>query len=162
MSRYFQAGAKAKAALAERKTKEPKAKAPRSDNDSYIDLPRPIGTRPVREWRIVHNAKLGKHLCEHCLWRAPDSSLLHAHHVVPLACGGDDAVENLIVLCPTCHALAHYVTSRSNYQRRYSGPRTALELRRWIAHAKHPSKLRELQQAHHHAHLAPILSALRA
>lgn len=33
--------------------------------------------------------------------------MLHAHHVVPLACGGEDRPRNVVVLCPNCHALAH-------------------------------------------------------
>lgn len=35
------------------------------------------------------------------------SRLLHAHHVIPLAFGGLDKRSNLVLLCPTCHALAH-------------------------------------------------------
>jgi 5-methylcytosine-specific restriction endonuclease McrA len=33
--------------------------------------------------------------------------MLHAHHVIPLAFGGDDAEANLVLLCPNHHAIAH-------------------------------------------------------
>lgn len=53
--------------------------------------------------------------CEVCRWRPPKAlraspaakGLLHAHHVVPVSCGGPDDHENLILVCPTCHAVAH-------------------------------------------------------
>lgn len=56
--------------------------------------------------------------CEACGWRMPVGlarldhvtkwrTLLHAHHVVPIAWGGPDHPDNLVVLCPTHHAVAH-------------------------------------------------------
>ena len=33
---------------------------------------------------------------------------LEVHHIVHLACGGEDTVENAIALCPNCHRLAHH------------------------------------------------------
>ena len=33
---------------------------------------------------------------------------LEVHHIVPLAKGGDDTVENAIALCPNCHRDQHY------------------------------------------------------
>lgn len=68
---------------------------------------------------------LGSHLkdrydecdCEVCGWTAPAPvkrkfldwryRLMHAHHVVPRSCGGPDIKENIIIVCPICHALAH-------------------------------------------------------
>jgi hypothetical protein len=51
--------------------------------------------------------------CEVCGWRPPPDgvlpgkvSLLEAHHVVPVSCGGTHEEDNLVLLCPTCHALA--------------------------------------------------------
>lgn len=162
MSRYFQAGAKAKAALAERKPIETRPKERKSDNASIVALPRPIGMRPKRINAVRDKAKQGKKLCEHCRWQPPTPSILHAHHVVPISCGGADAVENLIVLCPNCHAVAHYVAQRTNLTRTYSGPVSPDELRSWIRAATNPSHLKALQQARMLAHVAPILSALRA
>jgi hypothetical protein len=36
-----------------------------------------------------------------------DESELHAHHIVPLGCGGSNAMSNLITLCETCHGRVH-------------------------------------------------------
>lgn len=30
---------------------------------------------------------------------------LEAHHIIPVVCGGDDSVDNLICVCQCCHAL---------------------------------------------------------
>lgn len=54
--------------------------------------------------------------CEVCGWTPPMSvkqrfldwrGLMHAHHILPRSCGGADIKENMIVICPICHALAH-------------------------------------------------------
>lgn len=37
---------------------------------------------------------------------------LEVHHKVPLAVGGDDAVENAVALCPSCHRNEHYGSGR--------------------------------------------------
>lgn len=53
-------------------------------------------------------------LCENCKKPAPfnrstdGSPYLEVHHVVPLANGGEDAIENAIALCPNCHREKHY------------------------------------------------------
>jgi len=52
--------------------------------------------------------------CEGCGSPAPfvrksDGSLyLEVHHVVQLALGGDDTVDNAIALCPNCHRKSHF------------------------------------------------------
>lgn len=52
--------------------------------------------------------------CEDCLQTAPfnrksdGSPYLEVHHIVPLAEGGEDSVENAIGLCPNCHRRAHF------------------------------------------------------
>lgn len=52
--------------------------------------------------------------CERCKKRAPfikdvdNSPYIEVHHIIPLAEGGDDTVENAIGLCPNCHRQAHY------------------------------------------------------
>jgi predicted DNA-binding transcriptional regulator YafY len=33
--------------------------------------------------------------------------MLHVHHQIPIARGGNHKLENLIVLCEKCHSLAH-------------------------------------------------------
>lgn len=57
--------------------------------------------------------------CEVCRWKPPRAlvelaggligRLLHAHHIVPVACNGPDVLENLILLCPTHHSMAHHI-----------------------------------------------------
>lgn len=58
--------------------------------------------------------------CECCGWRPPAPllirnkrlSLLHAHHVIAVSRGGNDAPENLILLCANCHGVADYLGGR--------------------------------------------------
>ena len=53
-------------------------------------------------------------ICEKCRQRAPflrrsnGSPYLEVHHVVRLADGGDDTVENALAICPNCHRKVHY------------------------------------------------------
>ncbi|SFK73823.1 5-methylcytosine-specific restriction enzyme A [Bacillus sp. 5mfcol3.1] len=52
--------------------------------------------------------------CEECKQEAPfkrakdGTPYLEVHHVIPLAKGGEDSVENTLGLCPNCHRKAHY------------------------------------------------------
>lgn len=52
--------------------------------------------------------------CEGCkvlapfLRKANGTPYLEVHHVVPLAEGGEETVENAIALCPNCHRKSHY------------------------------------------------------
>ena len=62
----------------------------------------------VTAW-VRHNAS-GK--CELCKREAPFQDcaglpFLEAHHVVPLAQGGPDTVENTVAVCPNCHRALH-------------------------------------------------------
>lgn len=44
-------------------------------------------------------------------------AILQAHHIVEKSNGGSDDLENLMLLCPTCHALQHFdPTSPSAFQ----------------------------------------------
>lgn len=40
--------------------------------------------------------------CRHCCCR-----ILHPHHVIFKSHGGEDTLNNLISLCPSCHAAVH-------------------------------------------------------
>jgi 5-methylcytosine-specific restriction endonuclease McrA len=54
--------------------------------------------------------------CACCGWRPrPPLTLnaINAHHIVPKTSGGEDTPENLISLCPNCHAMAHAIWGRS-------------------------------------------------
>lgn len=159
--RYFERVAKAKAAIEKRKAQELAANTPESDNADSDYLGDPWG-RP-RQYSKLESVKsnTASKLCTHCAWRPPKPSMLHGHHITPRACGGSDDPENIIVLCPNCHALAHYVTAMSRLQRRYTGPSTARELRRWMDAAYKPHELKILQRDHLIACVTPIISQLR-
>lgn len=58
-------------------------------------------------------------VCQKCKAQAPfkrakDSSpYLEVHHVIQLAHGGPDNVENVIALCPNCHRESHFGTQKN-------------------------------------------------
>lgn len=83
---------------------------------------------PIVRGLKVRRAKTGEMRCAVCKWAPPAQiavrrglNLLHAHHVVPLACGGSNDEENLVILCPNHHALAHRV-GQQNGARWYGAP----------------------------------------
>ena len=54
--------------------------------------------------------------CEVCGWVPPaivaeasGADMMPVHHLRGVASGGDHSRENLILLCPNCHAIAHSV-----------------------------------------------------
>lgn len=61
----------------------------------------------AKSWRplIIHRSQ-GK--CEVCGFYCP--AILRIHHKRPVAKGGNSREENLIALCPNCHAIVHAVT----------------------------------------------------
>ncbi len=36
-----------------------------------------------------------------------DDQILHMHHILPISEGGSDEIDNLILLCPSCHTVVH-------------------------------------------------------
>jgi len=36
-----------------------------------------------------------------------DDRAIHVHHIIPRRAGGTNSLDNLICLCPLCHAIAH-------------------------------------------------------
>ncbi|GMN09738.1 HNH endonuclease signature motif containing protein [Croceitalea sp. MTPC9] len=63
----------------------------------------------VKAWVL----KIAKGVCELCNNKAPFKSVggvefLEVHHVVRLADGGPDVIENAVALCPNCHREMHY------------------------------------------------------
>lgn len=71
------------------------------------------GTVFVRDPRVVAYTQIraqGK--CELCLLDAPfkrldDTPYLETHHILPLANGGPDTIENCAAVCPNCHRALH-------------------------------------------------------
>ena len=53
-------------------------------------------------------------VCEACGW-APlpfalrQTSMINLHHVIPVALGGTNEPDNLVLLCPNCHTVCHAV-----------------------------------------------------
>lgn len=59
--------------------------------------------------------------CDGCGLIAPFSTaagrpFLEVHHVLPLADGGPDVVENAVALCPNCHRRLHHSSDRHSYK----------------------------------------------
>lgn len=67
--------------------------------------------------------------CEVCEFNV--QSVLRLHHIIPVAKDGSTSKDNLVVLCPNCHALVHMMRSK-NYQQ-------TKPFARWF-HRLHPSK----------------------
>jgi len=63
---------------------------------------------------VAEVLKRAKGICEKCNSHAPflrakdNTPYLEVHHIVQLAHGGDDTVENSMALCPNCHRKAHF------------------------------------------------------
>jgi 5-methylcytosine-specific restriction protein A len=70
--------------------------------------------------------KYAKGVCEYCSVPAPfltngGTPYLEVHHVVPLADGGADTVENAVAVCPNCHRAAHYSVDAAEIRDRLFG-----------------------------------------
>lgn len=69
----------------------------------------------VKAWVLRESA--GR--CELCLAEAPfvdawGEPFLEVHHVVQLAHGGPDVVDNAVALCPNCHRRMHHAADRES------------------------------------------------
>ena len=74
-------------------------------------------TNNIRSFKRT-NFGAGVAVCAVCGWHPPTflsnvhkRTFLAIHHLIPVASGGSDEDENLIILCPNCHALADYLPS---------------------------------------------------
>ncbi|MFC4540480.1 HNH endonuclease [Halosolutus amylolyticus] len=67
--------------------------------------------RYPENWDILRRQayKRDEYRCRNCgAGGGPHGNVeLHAHHIVPLSCGGTNALSNLSTLCSTCHGLIH-------------------------------------------------------
>ncbi|NVZ65377.1 HNH endonuclease [Pseudomonas gingeri] len=63
---------------------------------------------------VAHVLLRAQGICESCSKPAPfqrrsnGTPYLEVHHIVQLAHGGDDSVENAQALCPNCHRKTHF------------------------------------------------------
>lgn len=50
--------------------------------------------------------------CQRCgettFYKKNNQMFFEVHHILPLSRGGEDKVDNLSKICPTCHREAHY------------------------------------------------------
>src|SRR5579859_2165215 len=60
-------------------------------------------TRALREEAI----KQSRDRCAICGRSLEGGKLAQLHHIVPIGNGGSNSLQNLQVLCPNCHRLAH-------------------------------------------------------
>jgi|GEM_PF-1019080 len=58
--------------------------------------------------------RLANGICQDCKQPAPfitkstQEPYLETHHIIPLAEGGEDSIDNMVALCPNCHRERHY------------------------------------------------------
>jgi hypothetical protein len=66
-------------------------------------------TRDPAKAKLCRTFRIGKE-CEVCKWprNAIMARYLQKHHIQPQCNGGTDGPENLTLLCPSCHAIAHH------------------------------------------------------
>lgn len=69
----------------------------------------------IRNPYVVEQAKrIANGLCQDCgkiapfFTKATNEPFLEVHHIVPLSQGGEDAIGNVVALCPNCHRKRHY------------------------------------------------------
>jgi len=62
-----------------------------------------------------HRASSGPLVCDICGWWFPSRGVcrvsVDVHHIVPAGVGGSHDFENLILLCPNHHRIAHFLFS---------------------------------------------------
>lgn len=44
-------------------------------------------------------------VCENCQYN--NFAILNVHHIIEVCNGGSDDLDNLLLLCPNCHAVEH-------------------------------------------------------
>lgn len=105
-----------------------------SETDSYESRQTRLATSPklpkrviTQSYQFVRNQDVivavrlrAKGVCELCKAAAPFRTrdgrpYLEVHHIVPLADGGEDTVENAVAICPNCHRRAHFGSEPVNW-----------------------------------------------
>jgi predicted restriction endonuclease len=67
----------------------------------------------VKELQRIYDGR-----CQLCLWQPKEiygQTLCHAHHIQWLSRGGDDRMENMILLCPNHHSAIHKCDAPLDY-----------------------------------------------
>jgi 5-methylcytosine-specific restriction endonuclease McrA len=92
-----------------------KTRVENSTGNQKADRTTVLTLRHVRNPFIAEYAKrMANGICQDCGQPAPfinkatNEPFLETHHIIRLADGGPDAVENTLALCPNCHRKRHY------------------------------------------------------
>lgn len=71
-----------------------------------------VSNRPTKE-NVSSSRSLKNRLvllrgdkCQICAF--PNTKILHVHHIIERSNGGTDNLDNLLLICPNCHATIHY------------------------------------------------------
>lgn len=73
-------------------------------------------------WISEYAKRRAKGVCQLCLQPAPFSNgksepYLETHHIIWLAKGGEDSIDNTVALCPNCHRKMHIVNSQKDIEK---------------------------------------------
>ncbi|BBP43525.1 HNH endonuclease [Thiosulfativibrio zosterae] len=73
-------------------------------------------------WVVEHALRQANGVCQLCDSPAPfktvdDKPFLEVHHIVWLANGGADSIDNAVALCPNCHRKMHALNIPSDVQK---------------------------------------------
>lgn len=89
-------------------------KCPNCGYFSWIPLEKNEDKRPASQKNLVKKKKeiTGIDYCEICLTKEsdlPNKQFFVGHHVIPYKDGGSSEVQNIQILCNSCHSLVHWV-----------------------------------------------------
>lgn len=90
---------------------------------TYVGSRKSLVTTYERNVYVTEYAKRrAKGICELCEEPAPFANklgepYLETHHIVWLANGGEDTIENTVALCPNCHRKMHIVDSEKDIEK---------------------------------------------
>jgi 5-methylcytosine-specific restriction protein A len=77
----------------------------------------------VRDAAVAEYVKrLAKGHCDLCCQQAPfankqNEAYLECHHIIWLAKGGEDTIENTVALCPNCHRKMHVLNRKTDREK---------------------------------------------
>lgn len=101
--------------------KELEEKIKETDNNEYTKSV--VLNQFIRSEQIRQFAKIRANgICELCDLSAPfedkfGNPFLECHHIIYLAKGGKDTIENVAALCPNCHRKIHNLNLKSDIQK---------------------------------------------